>query len=157
MLLSVIWSDAHSYYLFQSMSLRGGRHFGQRTAGIHFFISIHVPTQGRDDMDICILLMYLSIFQSTSPRGGRPQKQPKYILSTIIYSAIHTTKQNQYHNNHIPKPKHPIKHLKIPVRIPSAFYVRYRFALHNQRPFHIQAVLHPNMIHLIPIIVPQII
>ena len=87
MLLSVIWSDAHSYYLFQSMSLRGGRHFGQRTAGIHFFISIHVPTQGRDDMDICILLMYLSIFQSTSPRGGRPVGLAIAIAGVLI--SIH--------------------------------------------------------------------
>ena len=119
-------------------------------------ISIHttrkVVTKAHGSIDYAILN-----FNPHHPQGGDSNFAQKPLLI-----PIHLHQQSAPNSLYIlhssTSKSNPKKYLiKIPVRIPRGFHVRFRFALKDQRLFHINPLIHSNMFNPCLILIPQII
>lgn len=98
-----------------------------------------------------------SYFNPHHPQGGDSNFAQKPLLI-----PIHLHQQSAPNSLYIlhssTSKSNPKKYLiKIPVRIPRGFHVRFRFALKDQRLFHINPLIHSNMFNPCLILIPQII
>lgn len=96
-------------------------------------------------------------FNPHHPQGGDSNFAQKPLLI-----PIHLHQQSAPNSLYIlhssTSKSNPKKYLiKIPVRIPRGFHVRFRFALKDQRLFHINPLIHSNMFNPCLILIPQII
>ena len=119
-------------------------------------ISIHT-TRKVVTVGVCCTGVHVSNFNPHHPQGGDSNFAQKPLLI-----PIHLHQQSAPNSLYIlhssTSKSNPKKYLiKIPVRIPRGFHVRFRFALKDQRLFHINPLIHSNMFNPCLILIPQII
>ena len=127
--------------------------FGTKSAGKDF--NPHHPQGG--DKYLANLKCFRPHFNPHHPQGGDSNFAQKPLLI-----PIHLHQQSAPNSLYIlhssTSKSNPKKYLiKIPVRIPRGFHVRFRFALKDQRLFHINPLIHSNMFNPCLILIPQII
>ena len=121
-----------------------------------FLISIHttrkVVTPPAPPPESCFCY-----FNPHHPQGGDSNFAQKPLLIPI-HLHQQSTPNSLYILHSSTSKSNPKQYLiKIPVRIPRGFHVRFRFALKNQRLFHINPLIHSNMFNPCLILIPQII
>ena len=96
-------------------------------------------------------------FNPHHPQGGDSNFAQKPLLIPI-HLHQQSTPNSLYILHSSTSKINPKQYLiKIPVRIPRRFHVRFRFALKDQRLFHINSLIHSNMFNPCLILIPQII
>ena len=119
------------------------------------YFNPHHPQGG--DGSFVFFLSVSYYFNPHHPQGGDSNFAQKPLLI-----PIHLHQQSAPNSLYIlhssTSKSNPKKYLiKIPVRIPRGFHVRFRFALKDQRLFHINPLIHSNMFNPCLILIPQII
>ena len=96
-------------------------------------------------------------FNPHHPQGGDSNFAQKPLLIPI-HLHQQSTPNSLYILHSSTSKINPKQYLiKIPVRIPRGFHVRFRFALKDQRLFHINPLIHSNMFNPCLILISQII